>query len=51
MTTLSGSVAVVTGGGREIGAATAEALARAGASVAVVARTGEQVSNVASHLA
>ena len=46
----SPSVAVVTGGGRGIGAATAEALARAGLSVAVVARTQHQISEVAERI-
>lgn len=48
---LAGRVAVVTGGGRGIGAATAVALAQTGASVAVVARSEEQVGTVAALLA
>ena len=51
MPALEGRVAVVTGGGRGIGAATAAALAEAGASVAVVARSPEQVEAVAARLA
>jgi NAD(P)-dependent dehydrogenase (short-subunit alcohol dehydrogenase family) len=41
---LGGQVAIVTGGGRGIGRAIAIALAKAGAAVAVVARTGEQLA-------
>ena len=48
--TLSGRGAVVTGGGRGIGAAIAAALAGAGASVIVAARTGSEVEAVASAL-
>jgi NAD(P)-dependent dehydrogenase (short-subunit alcohol dehydrogenase family) len=51
MSQLQGRVAVVTGGGRGIGAATATALARAGARVAVIARTADQVRDVADRLA
>ena len=47
---LSGKVAVVTGGGRGIGAATAHALARAGARVAVMARTTAQIDTVAAEI-
>ena len=41
---LAGQVAIVTGGGRGIGKAIAMALARADASVAVVARSGDQLA-------
>lgn len=43
---LEGKVAIVTGGGRGIGAATAAALARAGAMVTVAARTEEEIEAV-----
>jgi 3-oxoacyl-[acyl-carrier protein] reductase len=47
---LSGQVALVTGGGRGIGAGIARELAAAGARVAVAARTREQVEEVASEI-
>lgn len=47
---LSGRAAVVTGAGRGIGAATALALAEAGADVLVSARTEEQLEEVAGRL-
>ena len=49
-TTLSGRVALVTGGGRGIGRAVALALARAGAAVAITARTRSQLDAVAGEL-
>lgn len=45
---LSGRVAIVTGGGRGIGAAIALAFAEAGADVAVAARTEEQIERTAA---
>lgn len=46
----SGQVAVVTGGGRGIGAATARALANAGLRVVVAARTRDQIERQAAEL-
>jgi NAD(P)-dependent dehydrogenase (short-subunit alcohol dehydrogenase family) len=46
MSALQGKVAVVTGGGRGIGAATALLLAREGARVAVLSRTASELSEV-----
>ena len=46
--TIPGQVAIVTGAGRGIGAATAVALAEAGADVLVSARTSEQLEEVAA---
>ncbi len=43
-------VAVVTGAGRGIGAATAIALAEAGADVVISARTADQLTDVAKHI-
>ena len=45
---LDGKVAIVTGAGRGIGAATALGLAEAGADVVLAARTGEQLEAVAA---
>ena len=48
---LAGRTALVTGASRGIGAATARALDRAGARVALVARDGELLAAVAAELA
>ncbi|MGD2104949.1 MAG: SDR family NAD(P)-dependent oxidoreductase, partial [Anaerolineae bacterium] len=47
---LDGQVAVVTGGGRGIGRATAITLARAGASVVVTARTTSEIESTAAEI-
>jgi NAD(P)-dependent dehydrogenase (short-subunit alcohol dehydrogenase family) len=47
---LSGHVAIVTGGGRGIGRLVAEALARAGAAVAVTARSGDQLAETVASI-
>ncbi|WP_121253088.1 SDR family oxidoreductase [Nocardioides ferulae] len=49
--TLTDQVAVVTGAGRGIGAATAVAFAEAGADVVISARTAEQLEKVAARIA
>ena len=50
MIDLAGRGAVVTGGGRGIGAAIARALGEAGAAVAVSARTVSEIEEIASEL-
>ncbi|MGH7187068.1 MAG: SDR family NAD(P)-dependent oxidoreductase, partial [Pseudomonadota bacterium] len=50
MSTLAGRVAVVTGAGRGIGAATARALADAGLSVVLAARHRDQIEQQAADL-
>src|SRR5688572_10901800 len=47
---LDGLAAIVTGAGRGIGAATAIALAEAGADVVITARTAEQIEKVAAEV-
>ncbi len=49
-TDLAGQVAIVTGGGRGIGRATAKLLGRVGVKVAVVARTAAEVNEVADEI-
>jgi NAD(P)-dependent dehydrogenase (short-subunit alcohol dehydrogenase family) len=47
---LQGQVVIITGGGRGIGASTADLLARAGASVVVTARSEEEIEAVAEKI-
>ena len=49
MQDLNGKVAVVTGASRGIGRGCAEALADAGAKVIAIARSAEELADVASH--
>lgn len=51
MSGITGKVAVVTGAGRGIGAATARALAEGGCRVVLAARTREQIERLAAELA
>lgn len=50
METLTGQVALITGGGRGIGAETAKQLAQLGATVVLVARTREQLEATANEI-
>ena len=50
MHNLTGKTAIITGASRGIGAATAEAMAKAGASVVLAARTSEQIEDNAQRI-
>src|SRR4051812_32218436 len=47
---LKGRVAIITGGGRGIGAATARAFAQAGCKVAIVSRTLSELKSIAGEI-